>query len=132
MSLQTYWLADPNGSLIRVEGAAERDRLAGLGWVVAEEPKPADKVWIFNPTTGGWAAYAYETLPVWEARDWQLAVPPLAEGDLGHYVDLPAPAPQPAAVLAPDPPAEPPAPETTEAEPEAKPMTESKKERNRA
>lgn len=128
MATHTYWLADPDGTLAPARGAAERDRLAELGWVVAAEPKAADRVWHHNAEIHGWTAFTVESLPAWEARGWVAAVPPMQQGDAGSFVALPEPGvPTPA----PEPLAEP-GPESA-ADPDAEPQTsDRKKEKDRA
>lgn len=122
MATQTYWLADPDGTLAPAQGVAERDRLAGLGWEVAAEPKPADRVWHHNAEVRGWAAFTAESLPAWEARGWVAAVPPMRQGDMGPFVSLPEPGA----------PTSEPEPEPA-AEPDTEPQTsDRKKEKDRA
>lgn len=122
MGTQTYWLADPDGNLAPAEGAAERDRLAALGWTVADI-QPTSQVWCHNAAIGGWSKFAFEVLGPWGARGWTPAAPPMEQGDVGPVVALPPPGAEP--------PAEP-EPQTAMAEPEAKPKIESKKETDRA
>jgi hypothetical protein len=81
------WLVDPDG--VRAQAPAkEAERLSAVGWRPATEPGPTDLVWTRHEQLGTYVPFAVEVLPVWQARGWQPAVPPMAEGDVGPYVDL--------------------------------------------
>lgn len=113
------WLADPDGILAPAADTKDRDRMVAAGWAPAGEPRPADRVWTRHGALGTYAHFVAEILPVWQARGWEPAAPPMAEGDLGPYVELP-PA-EPVAEVA---------PEITETA--AEPSPKSKKEDSRA
>lgn len=87
---QTYWLADADGGLIRVEGADERDRLAGAGWTVIDRPAAEQKVWCRHEQTAAFAQLPAGALDVWEARGWQPVVPPAEDTLSGLVVTIPA------------------------------------------
>jgi hypothetical protein len=111
MTKQTYWLADPEGGLICVQGADERDRLAELGWAVADQPAGDQRVWLQHDQTGAYALFGHGALEAWHARGWQFATPPTESTDTGLAVALPEPGvaqdvPAPVAALIPEPPAD--------------------------
>lgn len=120
MSKQTYWLADSDGGLIRVEGADERDRLAGDGWTLTDPPGGDQRVWLQHDVTGAYALFGAGALEAWHARGWQHTVPPTEGSDAGLVVVLPEPdpaadVPVPVAALTPDSPAAGPSPTNTDA-----------------
>jgi hypothetical protein len=131
MATQTYWLADPDGFHAPADGAAKRDELIAIGWVLVDELHPGDQVWTYNEQVRGWARFGRDVLHVWEARGWEPAAPPLVEGDTGPVVELPAPGAEPAAALTPESgtPGADQAPESPEA---AAVPSDSKKEKVRA
>lgn len=87
MAAATVWLIDPDG--VRAQAPAkEAERLIAAGWQPATGPGPTDPVWTRHEQLGRFVPFAAEILPAWQARGWQPAVPPMAEGDLGPYVDL--------------------------------------------
>lgn len=87
---QTYWLADADGGLIRVEGADERDRLAGNGWTVIDRPSAEQKVWCRHERTGAYAQLPAGALDVFQARGWDPVVPPAENTLSGLVVEIPA------------------------------------------
>lgn len=107
MTLGTYWLSGPEGTFVRVEGAARRDELAADGWTESTVPAPRDQVWVQHDVTGAFATVVAEGLESWGFNGWAPAVPPTAPADLGHQVVLPDPQPAPVTLT--------PEPETTEA-----------------
>jgi hypothetical protein len=95
MSKNTYWLADPEGTLAPVEGVDERDRLVRLdGWTEAAEPDRHDFVWLTNedPALGA-ARMTWEAaqLDAWAGRGWTPGLP-LAGGGVVDEPVVTAPA----------------------------------------
>ena len=100
-----FWLRGPEDVFVQVEGAEERDRLAGdPAWTEADPPGPRDLVWLKHDVTGAVVAFRAETLDGWHALGWEFVVPPTARADYGHQV---LPVPDRAAELEPEPLAEP-------------------------
>jgi hypothetical protein len=72
----TYWMADDTGSKALVEGAAERDRWLGLGWVEAGEPAGTEMVWCRHEGIADPAAFPAGVLETaWKAKGWMPGAP---------------------------------------------------------
>jgi len=90
----TYWLADDTGRKALVEGAAERDRWRGLGWVEAGEPTGTELVWCRHEGIDVPAAFPAGILDtVWKAKGWQPGAP--AEPESPFNRDQPGAVPEP-------------------------------------
>lgn len=109
----TYWLIGPDNTFAQVEGADRRDEATTQGWTVTDEPSGPDRVWMQHDVTGAISLFPHAVLEPWQARGWQLVVPPTQPTGQGVMVVLPergeqAP-PTPAAVATPTTPIETPA-----------------------
>lgn len=90
----TYWLIGPDNTFTQVEGAARRDELAEQGWTATEEPTGPDRAWMQHDLLRTFSLFPVSTVEAWQARGWELAVPPTQRTDTGWLVVLPNPGDQ--------------------------------------
>lgn len=75
--LKKYWMRLPaDGTVAQIDGAAERDRLAPLGWEETAEPAATDFVWMRKEGIEQPARFAYGAAETWQRMGWEFSTPP--------------------------------------------------------